>query len=453
MLNESDHIDKLFADYLGDFEEKAPDYLWYNIQADLHNQKRLKRNSRIRTIAASIALFMTFGLGYISSDLALKNKYQANYLSLNSMKNSDLQSSYNRINNNFVSENDLDNEKSVQNKSKLTLANNESQNQRIENNTLLYKIFDSSKKQFLHDSTGNNNLKKNYSSSSGSGKRNSNQLLIDTLLFEEGNLPEGGFLLFKKTQKNSRWSFGTKFSPVYSMSDNPVNEGDNNMTVKSAIRNEKPNTEVIEKALLSYSGGLNVNYRFALRWSVESGIYYSRRKLMSDNLIGSSMNGFENEMVVYTPEGVKQLNSDYSSPALETSMVIGSSRDETFYSVDMNYISNFEYLELPIILRYRVIDRKLGFDILSGISTDFLIGNQTNIVKGDINLWSGQTQEISPLLYNATIGLGLNYNFYQSFSFNLEPTFKYSLIQSESTAILKYPYSFAVFAGFSYRFK
>jgi len=120
----------------------------------------------------------------------------------------------------------------------------------------------------------------------------------------------------------------------------------------------------------------------------------------------------------------------------------------------MDYVSNYEYLELPLVLRFRVVDQKLGFDVLSGISTDVLIGNKSSIVQNDINLWEGSVeQQISPLLYNATLGFGLNYNFYQNFSFNLEPTFKYSIIQPETSSALRYPYNFAVFAGFTYRFK
>ena len=74
MLKESDHIDKLFSDYLRDYEEKAPAYLWNNIQSEMQNHKRIKRNSRLQAIAAGIALLLTFGLGYLSSDIAKKNE-------------------------------------------------------------------------------------------------------------------------------------------------------------------------------------------------------------------------------------------------------------------------------------------------------------------------------------------------------------------------------------------
>ena len=453
MLEENNHIDKLFADYLGDFEEKAPSYVWQNIQADLHNQKQLKRNYRLQAIAASIALLLTFGLGYVSSDIAKKNRAEARYLDLNSLNRNEklgihnpkdsspfLDENSNRLHNLNITKNEVAN-------TNIKLANRQ-----FENKNFIYRIFDLSKEQFLLNPEKKANSNFLAYKKENDSKSNSNQLLIDTLLLEEGSLYEGGFLLSQKSEKPSRWSFGTKFSPVYSMAENSDQvEQENNPLLQSNMPAE--NNQAAEKSLLAFSGGLNVNYRFAQRWSVESGLFYSQRRQMADNLVGSAMKGLENEMVVYTPDGIKQFQSQINSQTLQGSQVSGKSSNERVNTSDMNYISNFDYLELPIIVRYKIIDRKIGFDVLSGISTNFLIGNRSSIVQDDISLWTGQTQEISPLLYNATIGLGLNYNFYQNFSFNLEPTFKYSLINSENTTMAQYPYSFAVFAGFSYRFK
>ncbi|MFN8254847.1 MAG: outer membrane beta-barrel protein [Bacteroidales bacterium] len=451
MLNESEHIDKLFSDYLQDYEEKVPSYLWVNIQSDLSTIRRRKRISTIRAIAATVALLITFGLGFISSDIVLKKKYEAKW----QKQKADEQLVLSETNPSLDSEN-----KMTENLSSRKVVNSVSSvkkdtknNEKPETNNLLLKLFNTHKNQFLPDSNRKININKIASSEKSRVRKHSNQLLIDTLLLEEGNLPEGGFLLSKKDENYSRWTFGTKFSPVYSLADNNVQPMNDGQLTKSAINNEKPNTQAGEKSMVSFSGGLNVNYRFAKRWSVESGLFYSQRKRMADNLVGSAVNGFEDEMAIYTPDGIKQIESQSFSPAMNNLQVLGYSRDETYYSSNLDYITNYEYLELPLIVRYKIVDNKLGFDVLSGISTDFLIGNKSSITQDDLDLWTGQAQKMSPLLYNATLGFGLNYNFYKGLSFNLEPTFKYSLIQTESTSMLKYPYSFAVFAGFSYRFK
>jgi hypothetical protein len=173
---------------------------------------------------------------------------------------------------------------------------------------------------------------------------------------------------------------------------------------------------------------------------------------MAENLVGSSILGFQEDMNIYTPSGIKSVLPSEGIPQINESQIIGRNLDQTYYALDMDYITNFEYIELPVIVRYKVIDRRLGLDIMSGVSTNFLVGNKSSIIYNDDDLWSGTNEGISPMLYNATFGLGLNYDIYQNFSLNIEPTFKYSIIPSQTATLLRYPYSFAIFAGFSFRF-
>jgi hypothetical protein len=316
----------------------------------------------------------------------------------------------------------------------------------------LFKMFQS-KDDFLKKEKKHYKFYTNQEHNQNFKKRTTNQLLIDTLLFKKENLSERGFLLVNKKDTRSKWSVGTKFSPVYSLADNikqPVNQ-ENTGALKSARNNERPDTKADEKSLMSFSGGFNVNYNFTRRWSIESGLFFSQHRQMADKLVGSSVEGLQDEMTVYTPEGVRYIQPNgVTDPGY--SQVIGTTQDETYYSLNkMDYISNFEYLELPLLVRYKIIDKRFSLDVLSGISTNFLIGNKSSLVFKNNDLWSGASDGISPMLYNATFGLGLNYNIYQNFSLNIEPTFKYSIYPAETT-ILRYPYSFAVFTGFSYRF-
>ena len=454
MLKEREHIDNLFADHLYNYEENAPSYIWNNIQSDIKRTKRLKKYSKIRAIAATVALLLTFGIGYYSSDYTLRKKYEARYLSGNHV-------------NKFSSDKNQFPEDSVGSSfddSAVYAVSNEKSNTSIttenlvddynkETRGLLYKLYDLSKEIFFNNPKDELNTNQLAQGKQDRKENTPNQLLIDTLLIEKENLQEGGFLLSEKNEKRSSWSFGTKFSPVYSMAENSGStDQSQSQSLKSAVNNDRPNTEAVEKAIMSFSGGVNVNYHLSKRWSLESGLFYSQRKQTAENLVGSAMTGYEEEMMVYTPGGAKFLQGEPNGMEMGGSEVIGTSRDETFYSLNMDYVSNFEYIELPILVRYKIVDRKLGLDVLSGVSTNFLIGNNTSITSEESKLWSGETDDVNPLLYNATFGLGLNYNFYRNFSFNLEPTFKYSIVPT-STSLTRYPYSFAVFAGFSYRFK
>jgi hypothetical protein len=447
LLEKKEHIDDLFAGYLSNYEVKAPNYVWQNIQMDLKKDKARRKASIIRAMAASIALFIAFGLGYFSSDFSQKQILTAS--NLNENQNVVLEKNQTELmKSDFEIQNALE-----KNSNKNYIA--ESQAIAIKqtgNGSFLYKWLERKNNIFLRN---NNYQKKSIVSNENkniSKEKTTNQLLIDTLLFKKENLPEGGFLFNEKKESKSRWSFGTKFSPVYSLAENMNKSGSqaNTQSLKSIRDNDIPNTKADEKSLMSYTGGINVNYHFTRRWSLESGLFYSEYRQMAENLVSSSLFGTNSELSIYTPEGIKYIQpTGIAEPG--TSQIIGSTMDETYYSLNMNYVSNFDYIELPLIIRYKIIDRKLGLDVLSGISTNFLVSGKSTIMYNNNDLWTGTSEGISPMLYNATFGLGLNYDIYHNFSLNIEPTFKYSIFTTQSE-LLRYPYRFAVFAGFSYRF-
>ncbi len=447
MLEKKEHIDELFATYLSNYEEKVPNYVWQNVQADLKMAKIKKRNFVLRALAASIALFLTFGLGYYSSDLRQEQKFTKQ----NSDYRTDLQSNTVKIDkkdNKKLSDNQLSENIGINNKENIKNSESTAIENDGTNYGMLYKLFYLSKDDFFKSANKKNSIKNSKNKDQNYRRETTNQLLIDTLLFKKEDLSKRGLLLAEN--KKSRWSIGTKFSPVYSLAENQKPINDNQAQLKSAKADNTPSTKADEKSLMSFTGGLNVNYHFARRWSIESGVFYSEDRQMADNLVGGSIQGLQDEMMVYTPEGIRYIQPTGINNVNPT-QVLGSNQDETYYSLNMDYISNFEYIELPLIVRYKIIDQKFGLDVLSGFSTNFLVGNKSTLMYNNNDLWSGASEGISPMLYNATVGLGLNYNLFQNFTLNLEPTFKYSINPSQTT-LLKYPYSFAVFAGFSFRF-
>ncbi len=460
MLKNKNKIDELFNDFLYDYKEEAPNFVWNNLKTELKIKKRLRVLYQIKAVAATVALLITFGLGYSVSDLKISKIGKAKTLRqdiINIFSNKTPRLSGDSLNTNETD--DLPDKKFVVKQKedlqkyatdlkktdlKFRIANYEKI--RIYDTNQLYRKYQINNEFFV---LLNKEYKKNeiLALNSLSGQK-SNQLLTDTLLLEKENLPEGGFLLQKEDKKVSAWSFGTKFSPIFLIGNNSSSEDANvNEGIKSSVKSNAPNVNAKEKPLTSYSGGLNINYHVSRRLVVESGIYYSQRKQGADNLIGSQDTEFGgNDFTVYTPGGMRTVE-----PTVDGS-VLRSAYSTTYYSLNANFVSNAEYIELPLILRYKLVDQKISLDVMSGVSTNFLVNNSSTIQSGDQKLWSGQNSDLSSVLYGATVGLGVNYNFYQNFAFNLEPTLKYSILP-ESSILRKYPYSFAVFAGFSYRFK
>ncbi len=447
MLEEPNHIDELFNDFLHDYEESVPNFIWNNVKDELHARKKMHILQRLRTIAASVALLVAFGLGYyISNPGAIrKNKTVANsghklLLEDKTYKGDSLD---------LKEDEAIEKQEKTQSKErKLSFKNSLKVHHTPIADYDKFGIFDSSylfrKYNYVISLFKEKNTEQKKSLLAESGQK-SNQLLTDTLLLRKENLRSEGFPSLKDNKKLSAWSFGTKFSPVFSVEEATSDAGQQTQGTKSEI-DQGPNIDLNEKAATSFTGGINVNYQLSNRISIESGIFYLNKKQSADNLIATHDAEFGNgDFVVHAPGQSIDLQN------IGDAYIIKQSYSTSYYDLNASFIANAEYIELPLIIRYKLVNQKLGLDVLSGVSTNFLVGNNSYIISGENKLWADNS-DLSSVLYGATIGLGINYRIYQNFSFNLEPTFKYSFLP-ENSIFRKYPYSFAVFAGFSYRFK
>jgi hypothetical protein len=65
----------------------------------------------------------------------------------------------------------------------------------------------------------------------------------------------------------------------------------------------------------------------------------------------------------------------------------------------------------------------------------------------------GKTEGMSPIAISSSLGMGMEYSFSNSFSLNLEPTFRYYLNPFNQLAgSTMHPYSFGIFSGVTYKF-
>ena len=67
------NIDKLFKDYLKNYQTQAPEGAWERIQADLKKERRVAPIWLWRAAAALILLIMTFAAGYFLSQYQRDN--------------------------------------------------------------------------------------------------------------------------------------------------------------------------------------------------------------------------------------------------------------------------------------------------------------------------------------------------------------------------------------------
>jgi len=256
--------------------------------------------------------------------------------------------------------------------------------------------------------------------------------------------------------EKERWTVAALVSPTYY-----TNFYSGNNQVASQLKSE-------EQALFSYSGGVAFSYKVSGRFSVQSGLYYSS---FGQQLSGiTTFGGFkkydytkgDHNFEVLTSSGVVYTNnadvylldnlSDSRIATMHTNDVFDPAKAQLQY-VDNSLKQNFSYLEVPVIMRYKFIDKSIDFNIIGGLSSNLLVDNSVYASMEGSKYQVGKTEGLNMITFSSSLGLGMEYSFTNNLSLNLEPTFRYFLNPlGQMSGLRIHPYTFGIFSGISFRF-
>ena len=256
-------------------------------------------------------------------------------------------------------------------------------------------------------------------------------------------------------EKINRWSLIAGGSPNY--------------YIRQSLTNTESTDQIYpgEQSRISYSGGVGFSYKINRKLSIQSGIYYASVGNEVDGI--SSFAGFrefdrtkgDRNFEVLTSGGkIYTENSDVFLRDISGDRVLTRYTNDVFDPVKSNlsYLSNtlyqnFSYLEMPFILRYKVIDKSLDFNLIGGISYNFLLNNNVHTYIDGSRYNIGKTDGLNTVMVSSSMGLGIEYTITDKFSLNLEPTFRYYLNPFSDVAGIKvHPYSFGIFSGLAFKF-
>lgn len=254
---------------------------------------------------------------------------------------------------------------------------------------------------------------------------------------------------------DKRWSISAMASPTYYSRRGNGNE-------------EFLKMAATENAAPSYSGGIGLSYKISRRFSIQTGLYYSGygKEIGSVNSFSgfnkyADAKGSGNFEVITSNGPISASNADVFLMAdAQTGKVLTAYNNDVFDPkkanldyVNSSIIQNFSYIQMPVFLRYKLIDRNIDFNLLGGVSYDFLVGNSVFAKAGSDRYSIGNTQGLNSLIFSSSLGMGVEYNFSEKFSLNFEPTFRYFINPFNDAAGTRvHPYSFGVFSGISYKF-
>lgn len=256
-------------------------------------------------------------------------------------------------------------------------------------------------------------------------------------------------------EKINRWSVTAMASPTY---QSALAQGSGDMA-REILSSEQTN--------FSYTGGLSFSYRISDKFSIQSGLYYSS---LGQEVGGiSAFGGFgdyiyskgDHNFEVMTSSGLVYTdNADVFLFDGVGGRVHSRYNDDSFdpSKASLQYLNssihqNFSYLEMPVFLRYKVVDGTVGFNLIGGFSYNMLVNNSVYAVYDGDKYRVGKTEGVSNFMLSSSLGMGLEYTVTKKLSLNLEPTFRYYLNPFSTLPGLKnHPYSIGVFSGLSYRF-
>lgn len=265
-----------------------------------------------------------------------------------------------------------------------------------------------------------------------------------------------------KPREKRRWMVGAQVSPAYS-----VDRSNHSQVYASNMINSSSENPV------DLGGGLSVQYKVGKRLSVQSGVYYSgmgQSSGNSSNTVGREYmfadvnrgNEYFNANVAIDAQSSKMLMNSTAGVIefadVPSGIVLGTNlEDKSFASAvvvsDANFIQNFEYIEIPLYVRYTILDSRFDVEMLGGFSSNVLVGNNTYMESSSGKSLVGSTKDMESLNYSGTLGIGLKYGLSKRVYLNVEPRVKYYLNSLNSNSAVTYkPYTVGVFTGLSYEF-
>ena len=241
----------------------------------------------------------------------------------------------------------------------------------------------------------------------------------------------------KEKEKRNRWAVSTNASPVYF---NSISEG-------SSLDSEFSKNSKEFETTMSY--GIGAVYQISNKFSFKTGVNTLTFNYNTDNvLFNTRLNSVTNN--------IKTLDRNSNSENLAFSAINSKSDlgDALILLTESkgSIKQELSYVEVPLELSYKILDKKFGIDLIGGVSTLFLNANSISLISDGMEMNIGKANNLNDIHFSSNVGLGFKYNFWKSFNANFQPMFKYQINTfSENSGNFK-PYFIGLYTGVSFSF-
>ncbi len=236
-------------------------------------------------------------------------------------------------------------------------------------------------------------------------------------------------------QKINRWQISSTVAPIYFSSTS------NGSPLDVELKN---NDKTYSASNISY--GVGVNYTLNKKIKIRSGI----------NILNIDYN--TNGILYYHSIPVSSRLSALNPNAPGKYIIIESMNNVTSFfnkpiqKYEGSLNQKFGYIEMPIEVTYSIFNKKLGVDLIGGMSTLILNRNEIFLQSSELNMKIGEANNLNNIHFSGNIGLGLKYNIWKKIQARVEPVFKYQVNTFNKEAGNFKPYIIGVYSGLSYTF-
>jgi len=511
-MSDKKHIDRLFQEKFKDFEASPDPAVWKRINASLPQKKKKKRRVIIfwwemAGIAAAVLLFIALGFSLFdeapndntispvvntettkkqtypksentdaqlsklndfdttitenntandTSNLASENTNLVNsdtYQNLNSSKTKNASSSLSSVTNSDTT-NNLASKIAISHLKTTTIAQANNDSSKTSNNqttidekTALDKLANTSDTvadvpNTTTDATPKNDLNTSETS-------NDKDILKSNL--EDLTKPSIEDAIAQNDSINSdkapeeKWSIKPNVAPIYF---NSLDRGSS--LDEQFAENSKSST-------VSASYGIAGTYTIAKKLKLRAGINkLDLNQTTSNVLVFNALTSSSAETPNRQPNTINfNTNNDPISLISINALNRNSISELLKTEIGANQASlnqQLGFIEIPLELEYRVLDKKVGINLIGGFSTLFLSNNEIYIDVNDQSTLIGEANNINNASFTANLGLGFDYNIAKKWRINIEPTFKYQINTFNNTSGNFRPYFIGIYSGASFRF-
>ncbi len=475
MTDDRKNIDRLFSENLGGYREKPPVNAWQRLDDELSGADRKKMIFFFRLAAASVVILLAFAAGYFyavnfseKSGLAQRDATEqttpADQFRSTSVTKADQDITNKDQNSDIelkaIQENELRERGKINSEEKVLLASSDQKNKIIpesdesiqSGNERIHGVMSLPKLGSVLLSKNNFVAKPAYDAFA---ENQSHYSTINVLPEDHADQPvdlKEEVYVYNGLPDNSqklKWTIGAQVAPTVSFRDISTNYSNN----PTQSVQDKSHLDQSEESLLAYSGGLQVNLAVNKKWGFQSGVYFSRiGQVNSDALQFRQDSKGYILYAINTSAGEVDIAFDKVPASIRN---VDSPKDTigSNYIGNVKVIQNFDLFEIPFLVNYHILSKKLSLKLAGGISPAYLIDNKTYMEFDNNSYDIGNASNLNNIIVNSTIGLGFGYEFVKKLTLSFEPTFKYSLNPINKSSEFDYhPYYMSWFTGLKYTF-